>query len=49
MRLDTGVNHDEALALYRAVGFRVIGPYYEPPEDIRDHLVFMEAELPPLR
>ena len=46
MRLDTGVNHDEALALYHSVGFRVIGPYYNPPEDIRDHLVFMEAELP---
>jgi GNAT superfamily N-acetyltransferase len=49
MRLDTGVNHDEALALYRTVGFRVIGPYYDPPEEIRDHLVFMEAELTLIR
>ena len=47
MRLDTGIYHNEALALYRAMGFRVIGPYYEPPENIRDYLVFMEAELPP--
>ncbi len=45
MRLDTGVNHDEALALYRSVGFRSREPYYEPPAEILSHLVFMEAEV----
>jgi ribosomal protein S18 acetylase RimI-like enzyme len=45
MRLDTGINHDQALALYRSVGFRVRGPYYDPPQEIMSHLVFMEADL----
>jgi ribosomal protein S18 acetylase RimI-like enzyme len=45
MRLDTGVNHDEALALYRSAGFRSREPYYEPPAEILSHLVFMEADL----
>ncbi|MCO5066156.1 MAG: GNAT family N-acetyltransferase [Rhizobiaceae bacterium] len=45
MRLDTGRNHDEALSLYRSLGFREIEPYYEAPAELRDHLVFMEANL----
>ncbi len=40
-----GQKRPQALALYQALGFRVIQPYYEPPEDIRSHLVLMEAEL----
>ena len=46
MRLDTGVNHTEALRLYEALRFRRRPPYYEAPADLADHLVFMEADLP---
>ena len=45
MRLDTGRNHDEALRLYRSLGFREIEPYYEAPPELQTHLVFMEADL----
>lgn len=45
MRLDTGRNHDQALGLYRSLGFQEIGPYYEAPAELRDHLIFMETRL----
>ena len=45
MRLDTGRNHDEALGLYRSLGFREIQPYYDAPPELQDHLIFMEAPL----
>jgi ribosomal protein S18 acetylase RimI-like enzyme len=45
MRLDTGRNHDEALGLYRALGFREIDPYYEAPPELGNHLIFMETAL----
>jgi ribosomal protein S18 acetylase RimI-like enzyme len=42
MRLDTGRNHDEALRLYRSLGFREIAPYYQAPPELGNHLIFME-------
>jgi GNAT superfamily N-acetyltransferase len=45
MRLNTNVGQDEAKALYQSVGFRVIEPYYELPEKLRNWLVFMELKL----
>jgi ribosomal protein S18 acetylase RimI-like enzyme len=37
--------HDEALGLYRALGFREIDPYYEAPPELGNHLIFMETAL----
>ena len=45
MRLDTGPHQIEAQTLYRRAGFRVIGPYYDVPEELRNWLVFMELDL----
>ncbi len=48
MRLDTGDLQTEAHALYRSLGFVLIPPYYECPDRLRKHLVFMELALRPL-
>jgi GNAT superfamily N-acetyltransferase len=45
MRLDTSIRQAEAQGLYRRLGFEVIPPYYELPDDMRDWLVFMELRL----
>jgi GNAT superfamily N-acetyltransferase len=45
VRLDTSVRQAEAKGLYAGLGFRVIEPYYELPQDMRDWLVFMELTL----
>jgi GNAT superfamily N-acetyltransferase len=43
MRLDTVPGKmDEAIALYRRLGFRTIAPYYPSPVE---HTLFMEVEL----
>ena len=47
MRLDTSIRQDEAKTLYQSLGFRVIEPYYELPENLRNWLVFMELKLRP--
>jgi GNAT superfamily N-acetyltransferase len=48
MRLDTGDLQTEAQALYSSLGFTPIRPYYECPDRLRRHLVFMELALRPL-
>jgi putative acetyltransferase len=45
MRLDTSIRQAEAKDLYSRLGFRIIEPYYELPQKMRDWLVFMELEL----
>ncbi len=45
MRLDTGRNHEEAVGLYRSLGFQEIAPYYEAPPHLHSHLIFMEVSL----
>ena len=45
IRLDTSIRQAEALRLYAGLGFRIIEPYYELPQKLREWLVFMELEL----
>jgi ribosomal protein S18 acetylase RimI-like enzyme len=45
IRLDTSIRQAEAIGLYSRLGFRIIEPYYELPQNMRDWLVFMELEL----
>jgi len=45
MRLDTGTNQAEAIALYTRQGFKPIAPYYDLPDDVADFLVFFELRL----
>ena len=45
MLLDTSVGQLGAIRLYQRLGFRMIDPYYELPQSLRDWLVFMELEL----
>ncbi|HYI42722.1 MAG TPA: GNAT family N-acetyltransferase [Sphingomicrobium sp.] len=45
MLLDTGPEQREAQGLYRKLGFREVGPYYELPVHLREWLVFMELAL----
>ena len=43
MRLVTDRNHNEALSLYRSLGFQEIAPYFDAPE-LRN-LIFVQAPL----
>ena len=45
MLLDTSVRQNEAKRLYSRLGFKVVQPYYELAEDMRNWLVFMELNL----
>jgi len=45
MLLDTSIRQAEAQTLYRRLGFRDVAPYYEPPDTLRNWLVFMELPL----
>lgn len=45
MRLDTGYQNAEALAMYESLGFRECAPYHEYPADLLTHLRFMEKQL----
>ncbi|HEU5104153.1 MAG TPA: GNAT family N-acetyltransferase [Roseiflexaceae bacterium] len=45
IRLDTSIRQNEAKALYQRLGFQVIQPYYELPQELRNWLVFMELKL----
>jgi ribosomal protein S18 acetylase RimI-like enzyme len=45
IRLDTGPGQVEAHALYRGMGFHVVAPYYDLPEELAHWLVFMELDL----
>lgn len=45
MRLDTGARQEEAKGLYRKLGFKEIGAYYQLPEPMRTWLTFMELDL----
>ncbi|WP_309744140.1 GNAT family N-acetyltransferase [Chamaesiphon sp. OTE_20_metabat_361] len=45
IRLTPGFRQYETKALYHSLGFRVIEPYYELPEKLRNWVVFMELNL----
>jgi ribosomal protein S18 acetylase RimI-like enzyme len=48
MRLDTSVRQDQAIGLYKRLGFKtLIAPSYEVAEALRHWLVFMELRLQP--
>lgn len=48
MRLDTSIRQDQAIGLYKRLGFKTMpAPYYQVPEAMRNWLVFMELQLQP--
>jgi GNAT superfamily N-acetyltransferase len=48
MRLDTSIRQEQAIGLYKRLGFKMMmAPYYEVPEAMRSWLVFMELQLQP--
>lgn len=45
MRLDTGEQNSEAIAMYESMGFRHCPPHHEYPAELMTHLKFMERSL----
>ena len=45
MVLDTTTRLTEAIALYEKLGFEPIAPFYEPPEDFAENLLFYGRDL----
>jgi putative acetyltransferase len=45
MYLDTSVRQNEAIGLYRDLGFEEVGPYYDVPEAMLGWLTFFRVEL----
>jgi len=45
MRLDTGYENTEALAMYASLGFSECPPYHDYPEHVRKHLRFLVKPL----
>ncbi|WP_171052666.1 GNAT family N-acetyltransferase [Ruegeria sediminis] len=45
MVLDTTTRLTEAIGLYRKLGFHEIAPFYDPPADLAEHLMFFGRDL----
>jgi ribosomal protein S18 acetylase RimI-like enzyme len=45
MRLDTGFQNSEALAMYKSLGFHECPAYHDYPPDLMAHLRFLEKPL----
>ena len=45
MKLDTGVLMNEAIAMYRSLGFRECAAYIDYPARLMPYLVFLELRL----
>lgn len=45
MVLDTTTRLNEAIALYQSLGFVKIAPFYDPPADFADHMLFFGRDL----
>jgi ribosomal protein S18 acetylase RimI-like enzyme len=45
MRLDTGTQNTEALAMYESMGFRRCPAYHDYPPQLMVHLLFLERKL----
>ncbi|WP_165978866.1 GNAT family N-acetyltransferase [Antarcticimicrobium luteum] len=45
MVLDTTTRLTEAIALYEKLGFAPIAPFYDPPEDFAENLLFFGRDL----
>jgi len=45
MRLDTGYQNREAVAMYESLGFRECPPYHNYPAELMPHIRFMESSI----
>ncbi len=44
IRLEVGPKQEEALHIFKDLGFKTIAPYCDPSYIFKDHMIFMEAE-----